>query len=102
MENSKTSDNTNDVISKIQDQTPISILIEDLESSSKLQTEEGKALLLKLSQALRESYIQKERELMTKFAFDFYSDVSRGLGADVYTVNCDLAEMFFDETFNKK
>ena len=102
MELTKTSDSTNDAISKIHDQTPISILIEDLESSAKLQTNEGQALLLKLSQVLRESYLQKERELMAKFAFDFYSDVSRGLGADVYIINCDLAEMFFDETFNKK
>jgi hypothetical protein len=101
MENSKTSDITNDAMGKIQDKTPIAILIQDLESSSKLQTEEGKALLLKLTQVLRESYLQKERELMTKFAFDFYLDLSIRLEGEYTTHNRDHAEIYFDQKFNK-
>lgn len=90
-------------IKKIADQTAIGILIQDLETSSKLQTEEGGKLLLRLSKVLTESYLEKERGIITKFAFKFYYDLSLKMGVpeNLISENITNAEVYFDETFNR-
>jgi hypothetical protein len=104
MENSKSSTlDQFDSIRKLTDQTAISILIQDLDTSSRLQTEEGKKLLLRLSKVLTESYLEKEREIIKKFAFDFYSDFSRQMGVPENRISENLthAEIYFEEKFNQ-
>lgn len=90
-----------DAIRKITDETAISILIQDLTSSWKLQSEEGKALLLRLIKVLEESYLGKERDIMEKFAFDFYYDLSRQMGVpeNLISENLTHAEIYFYEKF---
>jgi hypothetical protein len=92
-----------DFIKKINDETAISILIQDLDTSSRLQTEEGKKLLLRLSKVLTESYLEKERNIITKFAFDFYSDFSRQMGVPENRIseNFTHIEIYFEEKFNQ-
>ena len=92
-----------DFIKKINDETAISILIQDLKTSSKLQTEEGEKLLLRLSKVLNESYLEKERVIITKFAFDFYADLSREMGVPENKISENLthAENFFEKEFNQ-
>ena len=79
MENSNTEETTsNDLITKFQDQTSITILIQDLNSTSNLMScEIEKDLTARLVKVLNDSYLNREREIMTKFAFDFYADLSR-------------------------
>jgi hypothetical protein len=90
-------------ISKVQDQTPIAILIEDLESSAKFQEETGKILLQSLINVLEKSYLKKEREIMIKFAFDFYSELSDDMNVseNLISENRTHAEIYFDEKFNR-
>jgi len=92
-----------DFIKKINDETAISILIQDLKTSSKLQTEEGEKLLLRLSKVLTESYLEKERNIITKFAFDFYADLSRQMKVpeNLISENLTWAELYFEEKFNQ-
>ena len=92
-----------DFIKKINDETAISILIQDLKTSSKLQTEEGEKLLLRLSKVLTESYLEKERNIITKFAFDFYADLSRRMKVpeNLISENLTHAENFFEQKFNQ-
>jgi hypothetical protein len=104
MENSKSSTlDQFDSIRKLTDQTAISILIQDLDTSSRLQTEEGKKLLLRLSKVLTESYLEKERQIIKKFAFDFYSDFSRQMGVPENRIseNFTHIEIYFEEKFNQ-
>lgn len=93
-----------DFIKNINDETAISILIQDLKTSSKLQTEEGEKLLLRLSKVLTESYLEKERNIITKFAFDFYADLSRRMKVpeNLISENLTHAEIYFEEKFNKQ
>jgi hypothetical protein len=105
MENSNTGEvNPNDLIGKFKDQTPLAFLIDDIESSSRLQKEDGKFLLLSLSKVLNKHYIKKERDAMVKFAFDFYADLSRKMKVpeNLISENLTHAEIYFDGKFNKK
>lgn len=104
MENSKSSTlDQFDAIRKLTDQTAMSILIQDLDTSSRLQTEDGKKLLLRLSKVLTESYLEKEREIIKKFAFDFYADLSRQMKVpeNLISENLTHAEIYFEEKFTQ-
>ena len=103
MESTKTSTlDQFDVIRNKTNQTAISILVEDLNTSSRLQSEEGGKLLLRLSNVLTESYLKKEHDIITKFAFDFYSDLSRQMGVpeNLISENLTHAEIYFKQKFN--
>ena len=103
MENSKTSDSTNDAINKFQDQTPITILIQDLKETSNLvKSDFQKDVILSIVKVLQESSKETERNIMAKFAFDFYADLSRKMGVpeNLISENFTHAENFFDEKFN--
>ena len=84
--------------------TAISILIQDLESSSKLQNEEGAELLLRISKVLKESYLDKERKIIIDFSFEFYSELSRSMGVseNLISENCTHAENYFKEFFKNE
>lgn len=92
-----------DAIKKITDETAISILIQDLTSSSNLQSEEGKELLLRLCKVLKESYLQKEREIIVKHSFNFYTDLSRQMGVpeNLISENLTHAEIYFDKFYEQ-
>ena len=92
-----------DAIRKLTDQTAMSILIQDLKTSSRLQTEDGCELLLRLSNVIKKSYLEKERNIITKFAFDFYSDFSRQMGVPENRIseNFTHIEIYFEEKFNQ-
>ena len=106
MENINKDENTlNDLIAKFKDQTPITILIQDLEQTLNLvKSDYQKDIILKIVEVLKESYAQRERNVMTKFAFDFYAELSRQkkVPENIISENLTLAEMYFDEKFNKK
>jgi hypothetical protein len=105
MENSNAEKtNSVDAISKIHDQTPISILIQDLNSTSNLmKSDVEKNLLSRLVKVLNDSYLNREREIMTKFAFDFYADLSRKMNVpeNLISENFTHAETYFDIKFNR-
>ena len=104
MENSKSSTlDQFDAIRKLTDQTAMSILIQDLKTSSRLQTEDGCELLLRLSNVIKKSYLEKERNIITKFAFDFYADLSRQMKVpeNLISENLTHAEIYFEEKFNQ-
>lgn len=88
---------------KFQEQTPIAILIQDLESSAELQEEAGQKLLQSLINVLQKSYLKREREIMARFAFDFYADLSRQMGVSEILIfeNLTHAEIYFDQKFNR-
>jgi hypothetical protein len=92
-----------DAIRKITDETAISILIQDFTSSSKIQSEEGEELLLRICKVLKESYLEKERKIIVKHSFNFYADLSRQMGVpeNLISENLTHAEIYFDEKFNK-
>lgn len=97
--------NESELISKFKDQTPIIILIKDLEITSNLaKSDFEKNLILETVEVLKEGYVERERNVMTKFAFDFYSDLSRSVGVDENLISENLthAEIYFDEKFNRK
>jgi hypothetical protein len=93
-----------DALRKITDETAISILIQDFTSSSKIQSEEGEELLLRICKVLKESYLEKEREIIVKHSFNFYADLSRQMGVpeNLISENLNHAEIYFDEKFNKQ
>lgn len=105
MENSKTEDATyNDLIATFQDKTPITILIQDLkETSNLLKSDFQKDVILSIVKVLQESSKETERNIMVKFAFDFYADLSCQMGVpeNLISENLTHAENFFDEKFNK-
>ena len=105
MENSNAEEiNPVDAISKITDQTTIAILIQDLNSTSNLMScEIEKDLTARLVKVLNDSYLNREREIMTKFAFDFYADLSRQMKVTENKISENLthAEIYFDEKFNR-
>lgn len=106
MGNSNTEETTPaDDISKFQEQTPISILIQDLEQTLNLMNSDvEKNLTLKIIKVLNNSYLNREREITTKFAFDFYADLSRQMKVPENKISENLthAENFFKQKFNQK
>jgi len=104
MENSKTQETTlNELIAKFKDQTPITILIQDLEQTSNLvKSDFQKDIILKIVEVLKESYAERERNVMTKFAFDFYADLSHQMKVpeNLISENLTHAEIYFDKKFN--
>lgn len=89
---------------KIQEQTPISILIQDFEETSNLiKSDAQKKMLSVIVKALNDSCLEVEREIMVKFAFDFYYDLSRQIGVpeNLISENITHAEMYFDEKFSR-
>lgn len=105
MENSNTGETTsNDLIAKFQDLTPITILIQDLEQTSNLlKSDFQKDTILRIVKVLKESYPERERNVITKFAFDFYADLSRQMKVpeNLISENLTHAEIYFDEKFNR-
>jgi hypothetical protein len=85
-------------------ETPIQILIKDIESSLNLYSEEEKSVLQKLLTVLKNNYLNKERIAMTNFAFKFYHNLSieKGVPENLISENLTLAEVYFDKTFNSK
>jgi hypothetical protein len=104
METQNTEKNTsNEVIAKFKKQTPITILIQDLLESCVLSEDDyQKNIILKIVDVLKESYTNRERDIITKFAFDFYADLSRerNVPENLISENLTLAEAYFDEKFN--
>lgn len=87
----------------IKNQTPIAILIEDLTECSRLMScEIEKDLTARMIKVLTDSYLNREREIMIGFAFDFYAVLSRQNGVDenLISENLTLAEIFFEAKFN--
>ena len=105
MKNSNTEEAIpNEPTSKFQEQTPIAILIEDLETTSNLmESDIKKIVVLTTVKVIKESYVEREREIMTKFAFDFYADLSRQIGVpeNLISENLTHAEIYFDQKFNR-
>jgi hypothetical protein len=104
-------DNVNDlkiipleVTHKRKNETAISILIKDLDTSSRLQDEVSRGVFLKLSEILEKHYLKKERDAMIDFAFYFYADLSRKMGVpeNLISENLTHAENYFDEKFPSK
>ena len=104
MENSNTEEtDLNELIAKFKDQTPITVLIQDLKQTSNLvKSDYQKDIILKIVEVLKESYAERERNVMTKFAFDFYYELSRQnkVPENLISENITLAEIYFDEKFN--
>ena len=91
-------------IGKIQDQTPISILIQDLERTSNLMKSDiERNLVSRIVKVLNNSYLNREREIITKFAFDFYANLSRDMKVPENNISENLthAENFFEKEFNQ-
>ncbi|MEI6882600.1 MAG: hypothetical protein WCK82_14870 [Bacteroidota bacterium] len=105
MENSNTQEtDINNLIAKFKDQTPITVLIQDLKQTSNLvKSDYQKDIILKIVEVLKESYAERERNVMTKFAFDFYAELSRQMNVpeNLITENINIAEVYFDEKFNR-
>ena len=95
----------NDLIAKFKDQTPTAILIQDLEETSNLvKSDLQKEILLTIVKLLNANSLKVERDIMVKFAFDFYADLSRQMGVpeNLISENLTHAEIYFDEKFNKQ
>jgi len=105
MKNSNTEEAIpNEPTSKFQEQTPIAILIEDLETTSNLMEYDlEKKLVLSIIKILKDNYLDKEREIMSRFAFDFYFDLSDDLDVpeNLISENLTHAEIYFDQKFNR-
>ena len=105
MENSITEETTsNELIAKFQDQTSITILIQDLEQTSNLmKSDVERHLVSRIVKVLNDSYLNRERETITKFAFDFYADLSRQMKVPENKISENLthAENFFEQRFNQ-
>ena len=105
MENSITEETTsNELIAKFQDQTSITILIQDLEQTSNLMKSDiERNLVSRIVKVLNDSYLNREREIITKFAFDFYADLSRQMKVPENKISENLthAENFFEQRFNQ-
>ena len=94
----------NDLIAKFKDQTAITVLIKDLELSSNfMEDDTQKKLVFYIREVLKESYAKTERDVMTKFAFDFYYELSHQMGVpeNLISENLTHAEIYFDEKFNR-
>jgi hypothetical protein len=92
------------LIAKFKDQTSITVLIQDLEQTSNLMDSEvEKKLVSRIMKVLNDSYLNRERYIMTKFAFDFYSDFSRQMGVPENRIseNFTHIEIYFEEKFNQ-
>lgn len=92
------------LIAKFKDQTSITVLIQDLEQTSNLMDSEvEKKLVSRIMKVLNDSYLNRERYIMTKFAFDFYADLSREMGVPENKISENLthAENFFEKEFNQ-
>jgi hypothetical protein len=92
-----------EVVKNITNSTAIGILIQDIQTSSKLQTEEGEKLLLRLNKVLVDSYLGKERSIIIKHLFDFYAELSRQMNVpeNLLSENLTHAENYFDKNFNQ-
>jgi hypothetical protein len=105
MENSNTQEiNTNDLIAKYKDETLITILIQDLEQTSNLMKSDiEKYLVSRIVKVLNESYLKREREMITKFSFGFYADLSCQMKVpeNLISENLTHAEIYFDQKFNR-
>ena len=105
MENSNTGEvNPNDLIGKFKEQTLITILIKDLEQTSNLMKSDiEKYLVSRIVKVLNDSYLKREREMITKFSFYFYADLSRKMGVpeNLISENLTHAEIYFDKKFNR-
>jgi len=105
MENSNTQEtNSSDLIAKLGDRTPITILSQDLEEASNLmKSDVEKYLASRIIKVLNNGYIKTEREIMIEFAFDFYADLSRKMEVpeNLISENLTHAEIYFDEKFNR-
>lgn len=97
--------NKGNLIAKFKDETPMAILSKDLTITMVLfKSDEEKELASKIIKVINESYLERERDIMTKFAFDFYADLSRQMGVpeNLISENLTHAETYFDEKFNGK
>jgi hypothetical protein len=97
--------NEGDLIAKFKDKTPITILSKDLTFTAVLfKSDVEKDLASRIVKVLNDSYLKRERDIMTKFAFDFYADLSRQMGVpeNLISENLTHAETYFDEKFNGK
>jgi len=97
--------NESELIAKFKDQTPMTILSQDLKSTIRLfKTEETIDLVSRQVKVVEQNYFKTEREIMTRFAFDFYADLSRQMGVpeNLISENLTHAEIYFDEKFNRK
>lgn len=105
MENSNKQEAINNaLIAKYKDETLITILIQDLEQTSNLMKSDiEKDLTARLVKVLNDSCLNREREIMTKFAFDFYADLSRKMNVpeNLISENFTHAENFFEQKFNR-
>jgi len=92
-----------EVIRKINNSTAINILIQDIQTSSKLQTEEGEKLLLRLNKVLVDSYLDKERGIIIKHLFNFYAELSRKMNVpeNLISENLTHAEEYFNNNFKE-
>ena len=105
MENSNNQKTTQDqLVAKFKDQTSITILIQDLEQTSNLmKSDVERHLVSRIVKVLNDSYLNRERETITKFAFDFYADLSRQMKVPENKISENLthAENFFEQKFNQ-
>jgi uncharacterized protein YeeX (DUF496 family) len=105
MENSNMQETAiNDLIAKFKDQTAIIVLIQDLEQTSKLvKSDFQKNTILKIVEILKESYVERERNVITKFAFDFYAELSCQMKVpeNLISENLTHAKIYFDKKFNR-
>ena len=84
------------------EETVISILIQDYNSVSILTSDVEQKVLSRLCNVLEKCYLEKERIIMIKFAFDFYADLSRQMQVpeNLISENLTHAEIYFEEKFN--
>jgi hypothetical protein len=105
MGNSNTQEiNPNDLIGKFKEETPTAILIQDLEETSNLvKSDLQKEILLTIVKLLNANSLKVERDIMVKFAFDFYADLSRKMDVpeNLISENLTQAEVYFDEKFKR-
>ena len=105
MENSNNQKTTQDqLVAKFKDQTSITVLIQDLKQTSNLMDSDvEKNLVSRIIKVLNDNYLKRERHIMTKFAFDFYADLSRQMKVPENKISENLthAENFFEQRFNQ-
>ena len=88
---------------KIKEQTSMAILSKDLTSTMVLfESDVEKELASRIIKVINNSYLERERDIMTKFAFDFYADLSRRMNVpeNLISENLTHAEIYFEEKFN--
>ena len=91
--------------SNIKELTPTTIFIQDLAQTSNLMVSEvEKNLSAVIIKILNDNYLDREREIMAKFAFDFCVDLYRknGVAENQISEKLSDAENFFDQKFGKK